>query len=321
MTGAPAILCIGEALIDMVPQDAGNGRTAFLPLPGGAVFNTAVAAARLGARVAFCCGLSHDMFGELLADRLRADGIDIAPCPRSDRPTTLAFVTLTDGEARYSFYDENTAGRMITPADLSPLGDDIGAVFLGGISLVSEPCGTTIETAVTGLAAEGRVVMLDPNIRPGFIRDETAYRDRLDRLFAIAHIVKLSVEDLEWLLGPVPVAEGAAHLLSRGPRVVLITAGAAGAHLHLSHGCTHVPCPAVTVADTVGAGDTFNAGLLASLAGAGLLNVAALGTLSPAGLAPHVELAVHAASLSATRLGADPPRRAELTAFRRGLTG
>ncbi|KFI28740.1 carbohydrate kinase [Haematobacter massiliensis] len=312
------MLCIGEALIDMVPRDL-FGRTAFLPLAGGAVFNTAIAARRLGADVAFCCGLSTDMFGEQLAQALLRDGVDISPCPRSDRPTTLAFVSLTDGQARYSFFDENTAARMIQPTDLPDIGSDIGAVFLGGISLVSEPCATTIETFATRAAEAGRLMMLDPNIRPGFIRDETAYRARLDRLMRKAHVVKLSAEDMVWLLGPVTPAEGAAALHALGPRVVLVTEGAEGGSAHLAGGVTKVLPPEVTVADTVGAGDTFNAGFLASLADAGLLSPEGIAALTAATVAQHLEQAVYASCLSVTRIGANPPSREEMSIFRRGL--
>ncbi|OWJ70276.1 carbohydrate kinase family protein [Haematobacter missouriensis] len=312
------ILCIGEALIDMVPRDL-LGRTAFLPLAGGAVFNTAIAARRLGAEVAFCCGLSSDMFGEQLAQALLRDGVDISSCPRSDRPSTLAFVSLTDGQARYSFFDENTAARMIQLADLPDIAPDVGAVFLGGISLVSEPCASTIETFATRAAEAGRLIMLDPNIRPGFISDEASYRARLDRLIRRAHVVKLSVEDMVWLLGTVSPAEGAAELRDLGPRVVLVTEGADGGSAYLAGGVAQIRPPAVTVADTVGAGDTFNAGFLASLADAGLLSPEGIAGLTAATVAQHLEQAVHASCLSVTRIGADPPAREELAVFRRGL--
>ncbi|KFI24964.1 carbohydrate kinase [Haematobacter missouriensis] len=312
------MLCIGEALIDMVPRDL-LGRTAFLPLAGGAVFNTAIAARRLGAEVAFCCGLSSDMFGEQLAQALLRDGVDISSCPRSDRPSTLAFVSLTDGQARYSFFDENTAARMIQLADLPDIAPDVGAVFLGGISLVSEPCASTIETFATRAAEAGRLIMLDPNIRPGFISDEASYRARLDRLIRRAHVVKLSVEDMVWLLGTVSPAEGAAELRDLGPRVVLVTEGADGGSAYLAGGVAQIRPPAVTVADTVGAGDTFNAGFLASLADAGLLSPEGIAGLTAATVAQHLEQAVHASCLSVTRIGADPPAREELAVFRRGL--
>ncbi|MDO9527185.1 MAG: carbohydrate kinase, partial [Gemmobacter sp.] len=252
------ILCCGEALIDMVPVMAG-AVPAFAPHSGGAVFNTAIGLGRLGARVGFLCGMSRDLFGQRLAADLAASGVDSSFCPRVDRPTTLAFVTLRDGQAEYAFYDEASALRMLSDADLPELPDAVQALFFGGISLVAEPCGSTYEAFA--LRAAGRVlVMLDPNIRTGFIRDEAAYRARLARMIAAADVVKLSVEDLAWLMGPGDLMAQAQQVLGQGPAVVLITDGGAGAHLLRGSDHIHLPAPKVGVVDTVGAGDTFNAG-------------------------------------------------------------
>ncbi|MCP3876853.1 MAG: carbohydrate kinase, partial [Sulfitobacter sp.] len=107
------ILCCGEALIDMVAAPSLDGPDGFVPHSGGAVFNTAIALGRLGARAGMLTGLSRDMFGDQLADALKASDVDTTHIIRSDRPSTLAFVKLEDGQASYSFFDENSAGRMI----------------------------------------------------------------------------------------------------------------------------------------------------------------------------------------------------------------
>ena len=112
------ILCAGEALIDMLPRTLPDGSAVFAPVAGGAVFNTSVALGRLGADVGLVTGLSRDLFGEVLMNALAASDVDSELAVLSDRPTTLAFVTLTDGHARYAFYDENTAGRMLEPEDM-----------------------------------------------------------------------------------------------------------------------------------------------------------------------------------------------------------
>ena len=139
------ILSCGEALIDMLPRTTADGEAAFAPYAGGAVFNTAVAIGRLGAPSAFFSGVSTDLLGELLAEKLRDAGVDMTATARSGRPTTVAFVKLTDGHATYAFYDENTAGRMLTEADLPTLRDDAQAAFFGGISLINEPAASTYE--------------------------------------------------------------------------------------------------------------------------------------------------------------------------------
>lgn len=310
---APVLLCAGEALIDMVPREIPEGQ-AFLPLPGGAVFNTAIAAARLGVSTRFWYGLSTDMFGEQLRAALVAAGADASLCAPVDRPSTLAFVTLVDGQARYLFLDENTAGRMLTPADLPDLPEEVGVLFFGGISLVNEPVGSAMEALAARTAADGRgrLIMLDPNIRPGFIRDEAAYRARIRRLIGLSHVVKLSDEDLFWLTGPGDLAAQAERVRAMGPRLVLITLGASGARGFGEGLDVAVPGQAVTVADTVGAGDTFNAAFLCALVERALAAPAALAGLSSETLAALLDFATRAAAISVTRAGANPPWRAEM---------
>ncbi|MBV7409120.1 carbohydrate kinase [Maritimibacter sp. DP1N21-5] len=299
------ILCAGEALIDMLPRETTAGEPAFAPYAGGAVFNTAIALGRLGQPTGFLTGLSSDLFGKVLGDTLTAADVDARFAIRSDRPTTLAFVTLTDGHATYAFYDENTAGRMIAPEDLPPLPDTVSALFLGGISLAVEPCAAAYEALLEREGAS-RVTMIDPNIRPGFIRDEARFRARMDRMLAAADIVKISDEDLAWLGFDV------AMLLANGPKVVCITEGAKGVTAHTTAGQVHVAATRVTVVDTVGAGDTFNAGFLAGLSQDGLLTRSALAGIDPMALVPALDLGARAAAVTVSRAGANPPWQHEL---------
>ncbi|MBV7394900.1 carbohydrate kinase family protein [Mameliella sediminis] len=298
------ILCCGEALIDMLPRTSVDGEQAFAPYAGGAVFNTAIALGRLGAPSGYLGGLSEDLFGQILADALSASKVDFSLCPRSPRPTTLAFVTLTDGQARYAFYDENTAGRMLTESDLPMLGDETQALFFGGISLVSEPQADSY--AALCAAAGDRVVMIDPNIRPGFITDEARYRSRLAGMLTRADIIKISDEDMEWL------GTDAASLLSGETRVVLVTRGAEGVDVVTARGTKRVPARRVEVVDTVGAGDTFNAGFLSGLHQAGLLTRAALAEATEEALSLAADLGARAAAVTVSRAGANPPWDTEL---------
>ncbi|MCH8466190.1 MAG: carbohydrate kinase [Roseinatronobacter sp.] len=304
------ILCAGEALIDMLPRESAQGEGCFAPYPGGAVFNTAIALGRLGIKTGFFCPLSDDLFGAQLRAALHESGVDDSFSPAVDRPCTLAFVTLVDGQARYAFYDSATALRQTSTAELPPLPDHVRALFFGGISLVGEPCGTAF--AALAAQAGGRVVMLDPNIRPGFIRDEAAYRARLDEMFARADIVKLSDEDLHWLMGAGEIDTLAHALRTKGPRIVVITEGAKGARAITAQGVQHAAATPVTVVDTVGAGDTFNAGFLAGLEQAGALSKPGLETLPPATLIAALHLGVRAAAVTVARAGANPPWAREL---------
>jgi len=304
------ILCCGEALIDMLPRETGAGELAFAPFAGGAVFNTAIALGRLGRPVGFFSGLSDDLFGALLVDSLAASGVDARPAHRSSRPTTLAFVKFVDGHATYAFYDENTAGRMLSAEDLPTLHDE-NALFFGGISLVVEPCGTAYET-LARREAPNRVIMIDPNIRPSFITEQAPYRARIARMMAMAGIVKLSDDDLHWLEGGGDLASLAHGLLAKGPSLVCITEGAKGATGYTAQGAFHVPSERVTVVDTVGAGDTFNAGVLAALDEAGALNKAAVRAMPEDLVRAALTLGVRAAAITVSRAGANPPRRDEL---------
>jgi len=178
------ILCCGEALIDMLPRRLEGGGPAFAPHAGGAVFNTAVALGRLGAPVSFFTGLSTDFFGDQLKAELEASGVDLRHVRFSDRPTTLAFVRLADGQASYAFYDENSAGRMLAEADLPALSDDVAALHFSCISLIPEPCGSTYE-ALMRREHGRRVMMLDPNIRAGFVTEGARQGVALPALMAM----------------------------------------------------------------------------------------------------------------------------------------
>ncbi|MCB2110051.1 MAG: carbohydrate kinase [Defluviimonas sp.] len=306
------ILCCGEALIDMLPRRATSGEDSFAPHAGGAVFNTAIALGRLGAPAGLLSGISRDLFGEVLIAALDASNVSTAQCIRSDRPTTLAFVRLANGQASYAFYDENTAGRMIGEGDLPALAPEVTAMFFGGISLVSEPGGSTYETLMHRAAASGRVTMIDPNVRPSLIGDEAAYRARIARMIGVADIVKLSDEDLGWLEGGSDIAAGAAAVRARGPKAVFVTEGAKGAHGFSGDRAVFVPSLPVAVVDTVGAGDTFNAGVLAALQAAGALDRAVLGDLGEDMLAAALSLGNRAAAVTVSRAGANPPWASEL---------
>ena len=306
------ILSCGEALIDMLPRTSTLGEPCFAPYAGGAVMNTAIALGRLGAPAGFFSGLSCDMLGEILTQTLQASKVDTSHCARSNRPTTVAFVKLVDGQATYAFYDENTAGLMLSQDQLPRLPADVTTLFFGGISLVNDPAASTY-AALQARESATRVTMIDPNIRLGFIAGkEVPYRARIEGMIARADIVKLSDEDLAWVMGEGCIATLARQIVALGPKLVFVTEGAKGARAITATQDRFVAAQTITVADTVGAGDTFNAGALAALHTAGALNKARLAAVTDAELDAALSLGTRAAAITCSRPGANPPWAHEL---------
>ena len=305
------ILCCGEALIDMLPRRTTADEPAFSPYAGGALFNTAIALGRLGAPTEFFSGISTDLFGQQLMRVLAESRAGTRYAHFSARPTTLAFVDLKDGHATYVFYDEGTAGRMLSPEDLPNLADDVDALLFGAISLIPEPCGSTYE-ALMAREHKTRVTMLDPNIRPGFIPDRARHAERILRMVAMADIVKVSDEDLAWFGGAGSPEDIARSWLERGPKLIVMTRGGKGAIAYSREHTVTVEPQKVEVVDTVGAGDTFNAGVLASLDEQGLLSKAAIAALSQDAIQQALSLGAKAAAVTVSRAGANPPWRHEI---------
>jgi fructokinase len=305
------ILCCGEALIDMLPRQTTQGEAGYAPYAGGAVFNTAIALGRLGVASGFFCGIAKDMLGDVLIDSLKAANVDYSFCALSDRPSTVAFVKLVNGHATYAFYDEGTALRMLSQDDLPTLGDDCEAMHFGAISLIPEPCGSTYEALMQREHA-ARVISLDPNIRPGFIKDKEKHLARITRMAAMSDILKFSDEDLEWFGLNGDLDAMATHWLKDGTKLVVVTKGAEGAVGYTRDRKVFVPSQKVEVVDTVGAGDTFDAGILASLKLQGLLTKAQVATLSEEAITKALALGSKAAAVTVSRAGANPPWAKEI---------
>ncbi|MEQ9695822.1 carbohydrate kinase [Shimia sp. SDUM112013] len=296
------ILCCGEAVIDLIENEAGQ----VTPVTGGAAVNTAIALARLGQSAGFFGGLSLDAYGQKIRTALDAEGVDVSHAPTFDAPTTQALVHLKDGAPQFEFRDENSAGRALSVLNLPPL-DGVTALVLGGLSLIHRPAAGVFETLMQ-MAAETRLTLLDANIRPALIGAEgDSYRQRLDRMMRIADILKFSDEDIAWLR-PDPPEQ---YLMGRAS-LVIHTHGADGATIHSRHGAQHLPTAPVKPRDTVGAGDTFNAGLLADLADQNLLAPAALARADHGALLRAAAYGLRAATYSVTRTGANPPTKKDL---------
>ena len=299
------IVVCGEALIDMIQNGDGTQRAA----PGGGPFNTARALARLGVPTAFLGRLSEDRFGRELSELLAADGASLELTSFGPEPTTVAVADVdSHGFAEYQFLVKGTSAPNLT-TDMVPakLNRDVNALHLGTLGLVLEPMASTLVELVRR-EHNGRLVMLDPNIRIGLADDEE-YRQRLAAVMVESTIVKASDTDLAWLFPGRGYESAAREMISQGVPLVVVTLGADGAYGAYGDLLVHVDAPPVEVVDTIGSGDAFGAGLLAWLHDHGL--VPAL-SLDEAGLRAALTYACLAASLTCARAGADPPWRREM---------
>lgn len=303
------VVC-GEALFDLFGSEAGAG-LAFDARIGGSPFNVAVGLARLGLKSALLAGISTDPLGERLVEALRRENVRTDMVKRTDRPTTLSVVSLAaDGQPHYAFYGERAADRDLRAEDLPALGPDVWGLHAGSYSLVVEPVGSAL-LALFEREAGRRLLTLDPNVRLNVEPDPAVWRDRIARFVGHADIVKVSDEDLGLLYPGATGAEIAASWLEAGAALVILTRGPAGAEYFDRSGRRSVAGRSVRVADTVGAGDTFQAALIAGLAELGLWTRADLE--ATAATERLVAFAVEAAAITCTRRGADLPHRADLS--------
>ena len=305
------IVCCGEAVIDFLPRKSAEGLAVYQPFNGGSIFNTAIALARLGNATGFFTGISTDFFGDSLIDGLKASRVDLKYTKVWDRPSTLAFVKLENGHARYSFFDDNSASRMLEKKDLPKFAAKVRALHFGSISLIPDPGASTLE-ALMKREAKTRVICLDPNIRPTIIKDRRSYVARINRMIPLCDILKISDEDAAWLTGQKDIAKAAKKWLKAGAKIVAVTKGGDGVEAFTKRGSFALPSVPVKVADTVGAGDTFTAGLLTALSKAGLLDKKKLAAISGADLKSALQFAARAAAVTVSRPGANPPWAHEL---------
>lgn len=310
------ILVCGEALIDLFVTRPGRSEMSARAVPGGSPFNVAIGLARLGVRTAFLSGISHDHFGAFLADRLACEGVDGGFLVRTDRPSTISIVATTDdGQPNYAFHGEGAADRSLGLADLpSSLPNDVQALAFGSYSMAVEPVGTTF-AALARREHGRRVISVDANVRPTVVSDMQSWAVAAERFYRTATIIKASDEDVRVAWGGrLSIADAAAYWLKCGARLVVVTEGAKGATAFSAAGGVSVPGRPVVVRDTVGAGDTFHAALLAQLAKTGRLHPDAITALDLSAIRELLAYGTAAAAITVSRDGADLPTAADIDA-------
>jgi fructokinase len=332
------LVVLGELVVDLIPvpgADAGPEGTApqYVARPGGNALNVAVAAGRLGAPVRLMARLGTGPLAVNLRRHAELSGVDPGGFVEATEPVSLAVVGLApDGSADYGFHVVGAADWQWTEDELARvLPEGTAILHVGSISSWTAPGCESIARLVERLAGEGgALISVDPNIRPmladgpvGASLGNTAeiVRERLDRLIGHADVVKVSAEDLAWLeptAGDATALDATARAWAeRGPALVLVTDGSSPLRIaRPGHAVLHWRTPKVTVVDTVGAGDSLAAALLAGLLDTGVTDRAALVALPDEDLLRLVDDAALVAALNCTRVGADPPTRAEFAAAR-----
>lgn len=298
-------LVIGEALVDVV-HDASGSTTEH---PGGSPANVAIGLGRLGRRTQLATWLARDPRGHTVLDHLRASDVHLVPGSDEAERTSTAEATLDDqGAASYTF-------DLLWNVPEVHLDNDLAVLHVGSIAATLRPGADAV--AEIALAARAHAtVSYDVNARPSIMGDPKDAEPLIERVASRSDVIKVSDEDFRWLYPHLDPLDAGRDWAQQGPAIVIVTQGGEGSTAFTSAGLEiHVAAPAVTVVDTVGAGDSYTSGLIDALWSANLLGASRREKLHAATeeqLRTAMSWAARVAAVTVSRPGADPPRRREL---------
>ena len=302
--GHPRALVVGEALTDVIVDVDGTRE-----FPGGSPLNLSFGLARLGMDVSFLTRLGDDERGRAIERHLSSAGVVVTRSASAGSRTSVATAVLDEsGSASYEFDIE-----WALPSVLPPLGE-VDVLHIGSIGALLDPGARDVAALVTRLRPTA-TISYDPNIRPQLLGRREDVLARVEALVALSDVVKASDEDLAWLYPAVSPLTAAERWLALGPALVVVTRGSRGSLARTRDNGLESPSLPVTVVDTIGAGDSFMAGLLSGLGDAGLLGAPrrqALRAIDETTLAAVIDRATACAAITVSRAGAQPPWRAEL---------
>ena len=293
-----SIWVCGEVLIDILPTG---------PVVGGGPANTAKALARLGHDVYFIDGISSDAYGQVARTELLRDGVNLDLALVSDKPTCTASVTLdAAGGASYEFLIDGTATFDFHSSWLpDPYRFQPKVLHIGTLVTVIEPGASALYDWAMQVA-EFAPIVFDPNIRPSVQPDRDLYEAAVEKWAALSAVIKVSDDDLAWLFPEVSIDDVAKRWINDGVFLVVVTRGANGIVGFTEDGRVEVPGVKVDVVDTVGAGDTVGAIVVEAMIEHGLIE------LRGDRLQEVLSRAAHAAAITCSRQGAEPPYKHEL---------
>ncbi len=307
------VVC-GEALWDLFATEREDGLT-FEAVIGGSPLNVALGLRRLEVPSALLTGLSTDRLGERILDVLNRERVDTSLLVKMTNPTTLSLVDVgKDGSPAYAFYGEAAADRSLRSEDLPPLPPEVWGLHAGSYSLAVDPVGSSL-LGLMRREAGRRLITIDPNVRLNVEPDVSVWCERIEDFAASADLVKASVEDLELLYPGVPHDRTVRRWLDAGVTLVVLTQGLEGATAFGPFGRVEAGGRSVEVVDCVGAGDAFQAALIAGLEARDATTSEALRSLGGDEMAALLKFSNAAAAIACSRRGANLPTHAEAARF------